>query len=162
MRIEGINGKERPTGWEAYENYKLALQNRQGGSPEGLAAEGTGESTDTKAVNNAAGCDTCKNRKYQDGSDDPGVSFKTPTRLSPDQAASAVRSHEMEHVGREQSKAQREDRQVVSQFVTYRNAICAECGRTYISGGTTTTTTRGRAAYEKPQEGEPARFEGYA
>ena len=23
--------------------------------------------------------ETCKNRKYQDGSDDPGVSYKTPT-----------------------------------------------------------------------------------
>ena len=38
-------------------------------------------------------CQTCKNRKYQDGSNDPSVSFKTPTKLSPDKAAYAVRSH---------------------------------------------------------------------
>ena len=31
-------------------------------------------------------CQTCKERKYQDGSDDPGVSFKTPTSVAPSQA----------------------------------------------------------------------------
>ncbi len=86
-------------------------------------------------------CQTCKERKYQDGSDDAGVSFKTPTRIDPDQAASAVRGHEMEHVVREQAKARREDRRVVSQTVTYHTAICPECGRAYVSGGTTRTVT---------------------
>lgn len=86
-------------------------------------------------------CQTCKERKYQDGSDDMGVSFQTPTRVDPDLAASAVRGHEMEHVVREQAKAQREDRKVVSQSVTYHTAICPECGKAYVSGGTTRTTT---------------------
>ena len=86
-------------------------------------------------------CQTCKNRKYQDGSDDPGVSFKTPTNVAPEQAASAVRGHENEHVVREQAKAQREDRKVVSQSVTYHTSICPECGKVYVSGGTTRTTT---------------------
>ena len=93
-------------------------------------------------------CQTCKERKYQDGSDDPGVSFKTPTNVDPDMAASAVRGHEMEHVYREQAKAQREDRKVVSQSVTYHTAICPECGKAYVSGGTTRTVT---AAKSEPQ-----------
>ena len=91
-------------------------------------------------------CQTCENRKYQDGSDDPGVSFKTATHLSPEQAATAVRGHEMEHVVREQAKASREDRQVISQSVTIQTAICPECGTVYASGGTTTTVTKANNA----------------
>ena len=101
-------------------------------------------------------CETCERRKYQDGSDDMGVSFQTPTRVDPDQAASAVRGHEMEHVVREQAKAQREDRKVVSQSVTLHTAICPECGKTYISGGTTRTTTaantKAEAHAHEPEE----------
>ncbi len=54
-------------------------------------------------------CQTCKERKYQDGSDDPGVSFKTAAHIAPEAAGAAVRGHEMEHVVREQAKAQRKD-----------------------------------------------------
>ena len=32
-----------------------------------------------------------------------GVSFQTPTRIAPEQVASAVRGHEQEHVVREQA-----------------------------------------------------------
>ena len=104
-------------------------------------------------------CETCEKRKYQDGSDDMGVSFHTPTRVDPDQAASAVRGHEMEHVVREQAKAQREDRKVVSQSVTLHTAICPECGKTYISGGTTRTTTAANTKAEAPaNEPEEARL----
>lgn len=63
-------------------------------------------------------CQTCERRKYQDGSNDAGVSYKTPTHISPEQASQAVRGHEMEHVVREQAKAAREDRKVVSQSVS--------------------------------------------
>lgn len=87
-------------------------------------------------------CETCEKRKYQDGSDDPGVSFKTPTNIKPEQAASAVRGHEMEHVVREQAKAGREGREVVSQSVTMHTGICPECGKAYVSGGTTHTVTK--------------------
>ena len=93
-------------------------------------------------------CQTCKERKYQDGSNDPGESFKTPTNIAPEQAASAVRGHEQEHVVREQAKAQRENREIVSQSVTYHTAICPECGKVYISGGTTRTSSR--AIEEQP------------
>lgn len=97
-------------------------------------------------------CQTCKERKYQDGSNDPGVSFKTPTNIAPEQAASAVRGHEMEHVVREQAKAQREDREVVRQTVTLHTAICPECGKAYVSGGTTETTTVAKADNEARQQ----------
>lgn len=97
-------------------------------------------------------CQTCEKRKYQDGSDDMGVSFKTPTNVKPEQAASAVRGHEMEHVVREQAKAKREGREVVSQSVTMHTGICPECGRTYVSGGTTHTVTRAAAEDDYAQQ----------
>ena len=104
-------------------------------------------------------CLTCKERKYQDGSDDPGVSFKTPTSVAPEQAAGAVRGHENEHVVREQAKARREDRKVVSQSVTYHTGICPECGTAYVSGGTTRTVTKadtdGQAEQQSGQQQDP-------
>ncbi len=110
-------------------------------SPDELEAE-VEKSKSAQEVMEESECQTCKERKYQDGSNDPGVSFKTPTNVAPEQAAAAVRGHEQEHVVREQAKAQRENREVVSQSVTYHTAICPECGKVYISGGTTRTSTR--------------------
>lgn len=89
-------------------------------------------------------CQTCKNRKYQDGSDDPGVSFKTASKIAPEAAASAVRGHEMEHVYRNQAKAAREGREVVSQSVRLKTGICPECGKPYIAGGETRTVTKAK------------------
>lgn len=117
--------------------------------------EGAGDAKSAQEVAEEAECQTCKRRKYQDGSDDPGVSFKTPTHVSPEQAASAVRGHEHEHVVREQAEADRTDRRVVSQSVTYHNEICPECGRVYVSGGTTRTVT---AEASQPDGGEEAGF----
>ncbi len=97
-------------------------------------------------------CQTCKERKYQDGSDDAGVSFKTPTRIAPEQAAAAVRGHEMEHVVRERAAAAREDRRVISQSVTMHTAICPECGTVYVSGGVTRTTTAANPQPEQPEK----------
>ncbi len=107
-----------------------------------------------------AECQTCKKRKYQDGSDDPGVSFKTATNVAPEQAAAAVRGHEQEHVVRERAKAQREDRRVVSQSVTIHTAICPECGDVYVSGGTTRTATRANPA-EEPRQSEEEEKSGF-
>lgn len=87
-------------------------------------------------------CQTCANRKYKDGSNDLGVSFKTPTKLSPEKAASAVRSHEMEHVSRAKAKAAREGSEILSQSVTYRTEVCPECGTPYLAGGNTRTVFR--------------------
>ena len=105
------------------------------------AALGVSESKSPYEVMEEEKCETCEKRKYQDGSDDPGVSFKMPTTISADQAESAVRGHEMEHVVRERAKAEREGRKVVNQSVTIHTGICPECGRVYVSGGTTRTVT---------------------
>ncbi len=155
MKIDAL-GKDKPAdAWEIYDNYRRSLMDRRDpGGIEGLSAGGTQESQDTKRLNNAKECSTCENRTYQDGSNDAGVSFKTATKIAPSQVASAVRGHEQEHVSREQGKAKREGRQVVSQSVTYHNAICPECGKVYISGGTTRTTTRGNHTPEPPQKGD--------
>ena len=111
---------------------------RESPAPKSGAALGA---SDIQKAAEEGRCETCEKRKYQDGSDDPGVSFKTPANIAPEQAAGAVRGHEMEHVVREQSKARREDRKVVSQSVTYHTGICPECGKAYVSGGTTRTVT---------------------
>ena len=86
-------------------------------------------------------CQTCKERKYQDKSNDPGVSFKSPGRISPGASASVVASHEQEHVTNEQAKARAEGRRVISQSVVLQYALCPECNRTYVSGGKTRTIT---------------------
>lgn len=94
-------------------------------------------------------CQTCKNRRYQDGSDDSGVSFQTPTRVDPKAAGAAVRGHEQEHVSRNQAKAEREGKEIVSQSVTIHTGICPECGKVYVSGGTTRTTTKNASDRDK-------------
>lgn len=100
-------------------------------------------------------CQTCAERKYQDGSDDMGVSFRTPAHIAPETAAATVRGHEMEHVARNQAKAAREGKEVVSQSVTLHTAICPECGKVYVSGGTTRTTTVEKQDFgTEPQIGE--------
>ena len=88
-----------------------------------------------------AECETCKNRKYQDGSDEM-VSYKAPTHISPEAAASSVRSHEQEHVNNAYKDAAQNNGKVVSCNVSIRTSVCPECGRTYVSGGTTSTQIR--------------------
>ena len=84
-------------------------------------------------------CPTCKNRKYQDGSDEM-VSFKSPAHISVEAAATAVRAHEQEHVSNAYSKAaEAGNAKVVASNVSIHTSICPECGRSYVSGGTTNT-----------------------
>lgn len=104
---------------------------------------------DTQKTTSESECQTCKERKYQDGSDDPGVSFKTPSHVDPGQSSAAVRGHELEHVVRERARAEKEGRRVISQSVTMQTGICPECGRIYTAGGMTRTVT---AADTKPKE----------
>lgn len=83
-------------------------------------------------------CQTCAERKYQDGSDDSGVSFQAPTNVAPEAAASLIRAHEQEHVSREGSKAREKGLNATS-TVAIHTDICPECKKVYVSGGTTTT-----------------------
>lgn len=83
-------------------------------------------------------CETCKTRKYQDGSDE-NVSYKSASHISPQAAGSAVRAHENEHVNNAYKKAAQNNGEVLSATVAIHTAICPECGRSYVSGGTTNT-----------------------
>lgn len=84
-------------------------------------------------------CQTCKNRKYIDGSDEANVSFKNAAHVSPEAAGAAVRAHEGQHVSNAYSKASEKDGKVIFASVRIHTAICPECGRSYVSGGVTDT-----------------------
>ena len=114
-----VYGEYGSVGAEAYD-MKIAEDKSQGG---------TGE------------CQTCKNRKYQDGSDE-NVSFKAASHISPTAAGAVVRAHEGEHVSNAYSKATQEDGRVIRASVTIQTSVCPECGRTYVSGGVTDTAIK--------------------
>ena len=67
------------------------------------------------------------------------VSFKSAAHVSPNAASSAVRAHEQEHVSNAYKKAEQNNGKVLQASVKIKTAICPECGRSYVSGGTTTT-----------------------
>ncbi len=121
-----------------YSGYNVS----NGSAPEGSSgiARNPGESNvkSPGRKSSPAECETCKNRKYQDGSDEM-VSFKSATPISPQSAASAVRSHEQEHVANAYKKAAQNNGKVVSANVSIHTSVCPECGRSYVSGGTTST-----------------------
>lgn len=100
-----------------------------------------GESTKKQAgrKSSPAECETCKNRKYQDGSDEGNVSFKAAAHIDPSASAARVMGHEREHVSNAYKKAAQNNGKVMSCNVTLKTAICPECGRTYVAGGTTAT-----------------------
>ncbi len=89
-------------------------------------------------LSSPAECETCKNRKYQDGSDEM-VSFKSAQHIDPNAAAARVRGHEAEHVSNAYKKAAQDGGKVLQASVSLRTAVCPECGRVYVSGGTTAT-----------------------
>ena len=84
-------------------------------------------------------CQTCKNRKYVDGSNDANVSFKSATHVSPQAAGSAVRAREGQHVSNAYNRAAEGNGKVISASVKINMDICPECGRSYVSGGLTST-----------------------
>lgn len=90
----------------------------------------------------AVECETCKNREYQDGSNESDVSFKAPGHISPESSAATVRAHEQEHVANAYEKASKGNGKVVSATVSLQTAVCPECGRSYVSGGVTNTTIK--------------------
>ena len=92
-------------------------------------------------VSSPAECETCKNRKYQDGSDEM-VSFKSAQHISPQSAPARVRGHEAEHVSNAYKDAAMNNGKVLQASVSIKTAVCPECGRTYVCGGETTTKIR--------------------
>jgi len=99
-------------------------------------------------------CQTCESRRYVDKSDDPSVSFQTPGKISPNMSAAVVAAHEREHVVNERSKAHRQGREIINQTVTLTYDCCPECGKSYVSGGTTRTTSVGKSEPDNNQQGE--------
>jgi len=99
-----------------------------------------GESTKVIGAHKSspAECETCKERKYQDGSDEM-VSFKSAAHISPEAAPSAVRAHENEHVSNAYKKAAQDGGKVLQASVRIKIGICPECGRSFVSGGETNT-----------------------
>lgn len=118
-----------------YTSPYAALSNVSLPNGKATGAASAGEASKTGAEGE---CQTCKNRKYVDGSNEM-VSFKSPTNIAPERAASAVRAHEQEHVNNAYSKAATNNGKVLSANVAIHTSICPECGRSYVSGGTTST-----------------------
>ena len=104
-------------------------------SPDGKNMRGEPVKTDGTV------CQTCKERKYQDGSDE-NVSFKSAAHISPTAAGTAVRAHEQEHVTNAYEKAAQDNGKVLNASVSIKMAICPECGRSYVAGGLTRTTIK--------------------
>lgn len=133
--------------YSAYNAYSNAGASYTGAKVAGAEPDGgvktiknPGESTEVQPgkKSSPAECQTCKERKYQDGSDEM-VSFKSPAHVSPNAAGAAVRAHEQEHVSNAYKKAAEGNGKVINASVAIHTAVCPECGRTYVSGGTTTT-----------------------
>ncbi len=85
-------------------------------------------------------CQTCKERKYTDVSNESNVSFQSPTHVSPEASFAAVAAHEQEHVSNAVAEGSSPGARLISASVSYQMGICPECGTPYIAGGTTKTT----------------------
>lgn len=95
-------------------------------------------------------CQTCKERKYVDGSDEGNVSFKAPGHIAPEASAGVVMSHEKEHVANAKREGNKPGNELISAKVSLKTAICPECGRSYVAGGTTRTLIKyGDSDYDK-------------
>lgn len=141
---EGRTGAGSEGSTSAFEGYTGSTsQTQKDGDGGHQVIRNPGQSTKKQAgrESSPAECETCNSRKYQDGSDE-NVSFKSATHISPNAAASKVRSHEQEHVSNAYKKAAQNNGKVLSCNVAIHTAVCPECGRTYVSGGTTSTQIR--------------------
>ncbi len=130
--------------YDRYSNYRGYGGEDNGYEADGVSPQQDDENEDT-AINGRKSspgeCETCKRRKYQDGSNEM-VSFKAAGHIDPNNAASVVMSHEQEHVSNAYQKAELDNGEVVRASVRLKTDVCPECGRTYISGGETSTQIR--------------------
>lgn len=143
-----------PIGFSSYQNFIGGIPGTTGvkGAEETKPVLNPGES-DVKAPGKTSApseCETCKNRKYQDGSDEM-VSFKSAAHISPAASGAAVRGHEQEHVSNAYKKAAQNNGKVLQASVSIKTAVCPECGRSYVAGGETST----RIQYSKDADTNP-------
>lgn len=115
-----------------------------------LSAEKADEQSRTGKTEKKGECQTCKERKYVDGSDEGNVSFKAPGHIAPEASADVVMSHEKEHVANAKREGNKPGNELISATVSLKTAICPECGRSYVAGGTTRTLIKyGDSEYDK-------------
>ncbi len=115
-----------------------------------LSAEKTNKQNRTGKAEKKGECQTCKERKYVDGSDEGNVSFKAPGHIAPEASAGVVMSHEKEHVANAKREGNKPGNELISATVSLKTAICPECGRSYVAGGTTRTLIKyGDSEYDK-------------
>ena len=143
MAVSGIFGAQ---GGSAWDWLNKASDNAYGVNGQEQERDGSLSPEEAKKKLNGRKstpeeCETCKNRKYRDGSDEM-VSFKAAGHIAPESAAAVVMGHEQEHVSNAYQKAEKGNGEVVRASVQLKTAICPECGRTYISGGETNTQIR--------------------
>lgn len=151
MPIDGISGISGYSGMSGiYPAYnpgavtgvrKALGVTRDGDGTAQAVVDGAKDAASSKRVEKGE-CQTCKNRKYVDGSNEGDVSFKTPAHIDPNNAALAVMSHEREHVSNAIAEGSKEGKELVTASVSLHTSVCPECGRVYVSGGTTHTTIR--------------------
>ncbi len=104
-----------------------------------VTAVNTDNTIDSSARVKPVECQTCKNRKYVDGSNEPNVSFKTPGSIRPEESYAKVSAHEREHVANAIAKGSKPGAKLINASVTLKMGVCPECGRTYVAGGVTNT-----------------------
>lgn len=115
-----------------------------------LSADKADAQTRTGKAEKKGECRTCKERKYVDGSDEGNVSFKAPGHIAPEASAGVVMSHEKEHVANAKREGNKPGNKLISATVSLKTAICPECGRSYVAGGTTRTLIKyGDSEYDK-------------
>lgn len=134
-------------------NYTIPISNIRRVTP--INTDNTVDSS--SKVGEVKKCKTCENRKYVDGSNENDVSFKTPGKISPEEAFAKVGAHEREHVSNAIAKASKPNADLVSATVSYKTAICPECKRAYIAGGETRTQIK--YSEDNPYEKNRKNFE---
>jgi len=85
-------------------------------------------------------------RVYKDISDDPNVSFKTPTGLNKYQAELEVRAHENQHVRHELFEAVN-NKEVAKIYVRFKYGL-DKSGKLYLKGGETVVKRRKAIEYK--------------
>lgn len=125
-------------GYNLYPVYSNYLNNNNIKVPVISKVQENNVRTEELTLKGKLECKTCKERKYIDDSDE-NVSFKTPGHISPEASGIVVSAHESEHVNNARSESTKPGAELVSASVTLKTAICPECGKTYVSGGTTKT-----------------------
>ena len=126
-----------------------------------IGSDGKPEPTKQDKRVGKAECQTCKKRKYVDGSNEGDVSFKTPAHIDPGQSAARVMGHEQEHVSNARAEGQKENKELLSVSVTLHTSICPECGRVYVAGGETRTQMKTSNGNDNDDNAAKAMLDGY-